>query len=65
MQQGLSKGGLAAAETSKLRYGIAQVLTGNTSQGHATLRSVTGNDGAAELARLWSLYARSKPSNAA
>lgn len=65
MQQGLSKGGLAAAETSKLRYGIAQVLTGNTSQGHATLRSVTGNDGAAELARLWSLYARSKPSSAA
>lgn len=65
MQQGLSKGGLAATETSKLRYGIAQVLTGNTSQAHATLRSVTGNDGAAELARLWSLYARSKPSNAA
>ncbi len=65
MQQGLSKGGLAAAEASKLRYGIAQVLSGNTSQAHATFRTVTGTDGAAELARLWSLFARSKPSNAA
>ena len=65
MQQGLSKGGLAAAEASKLRYGIAQVLSGNASQAHATLRSVTGTDGSAELARLWSLFARTKPSSAA
>jgi hypothetical protein len=60
MQQGLRKGGLQAAEAAKLRLGIAQVLSGNAANAHATFRSVAGRDGAADLARLWSLFARGK-----
>lgn len=64
MQQGLDKGGLKATETSKLRYGIAQALSGNANKAHATFRTVTGTDGAADLARLWALFAKSKSSTA-
>jgi hypothetical protein len=60
MQQGLRKGGLQAAEAAKLRLGIAQVLSGHAAKAHATFRSVAGHDGAADLARLWSLFARGK-----
>lgn len=61
MQQGISKGGLAAGDAARLRLGIAQVLTGDKARANATFRTVAGKDGAAELARLWALYARSKP----
>ncbi|MGC4061733.1 MAG: hypothetical protein QM749_13140 [Aquabacterium sp.] len=60
MQQGIDKGGLVAAEASKLRLGIAQVLVGQANKAGATFRSVSGKDGAADLARLWAVYARSK-----
>ncbi|TAK77246.1 MAG: hypothetical protein EPO12_15075 [Aquabacterium sp.] len=60
MQQGIDKGNLAAAEAAKLRLGIAQVLTGDKARANATFRSVAGQDGAADLARLWGLYARSR-----
>jgi len=59
IQQGITKGGLKRAEDAKLHLGIAQVLAGDT-KAQATLRSVGGNDGTADLARLWSLYARRK-----
>jgi len=59
MQQGIDKGG-PAADAGKLRYGIAQVLSGQTNKAGATFRSVGGKDGAADLARLWGVYARSK-----
>lgn len=65
IQQGLEKGGLAsAAETSKLRLGIAQVLNGQAQKASTTFRSVGGKDGAADLARLWAVYARSKSGTA-
>ena len=60
MQQGIAKGGLKRPEDAKLHLGIAQLLTGNTTQSQSTLRSVSGTDGTADLARLWSLYARRK-----
>lgn len=60
MQQGIDKGGLVAADASKLRYGIAQLLSGQAGKAGATFRTVGGKDGAADLARLWAVYARSK-----
>jgi outer membrane protein assembly factor BamD (BamD/ComL family) len=57
MQQGIAKGGLKRPEDAKLHLGIAQVLAGDA-KAQATLRSVGGSDGTADLARLWSLYAR-------
>jgi hypothetical protein len=58
MQQGIAKGGLKRPEDAKLHLGIAQLLTGDTTKAQTTLRSVSGTDGTADLARLWSLYAR-------
>ncbi len=58
MQQGIAKGGLKRPEDAKLHLGIAQVAAGDNVKAQATLRSVTGNDGTADLARLWTLYAK-------
>ncbi len=57
IQQGIAKGGLKRPEDAKLHLGIAQVMAGDA-KAQATLRSVGGNDGTADLARLWSLYAK-------
>jgi hypothetical protein len=64
IQEGVSKSGGQAIESAKLRLGIAQALSGNASNASATFRSISGRDGVADLARLWSLYVRGK-SNAA
>ena len=58
VQQGIKKGGLKRPEDAKLRLGEAQIHAGHKNQGVSTLKSVQGNDGAADLARLWALYAR-------
>lgn len=58
MQQGISKGGLKRPEDAKLHLGIAQMMAGENAKAQATLKSVSGNDGTSDLARLWSLYAR-------
>jgi hypothetical protein len=58
IQQGIKKGGLKRPEDAKLRLGEAQLQAGQKQQGVATLRTVQGNDGAADIARLWVLYAR-------
>jgi hypothetical protein len=58
IEQGIAKGGLKRPEDAKLHLGIAQLLSGkNKSKAVQTLRSVQGNDGAADLGRLWSVYA--------
>ena len=57
IQQGITKGGLKRPEDAKLHLGIAQALAGD-SKAQTTLRGVAGADGTADLARLWSLYAR-------
>jgi hypothetical protein len=58
MQQGIAKGGLKRPEDAKLHLGIAQLLAGDGAKAQATLKTVSGNDGTGDLARLWSLYAR-------
>ena len=58
MQQGIAKGGLKRPEDAKLHLAIAQVIAGDNAKAQATLKTVSGNDGTSDLARLWSLYAR-------
>jgi hypothetical protein len=60
MQQGIAKGNLKRPEDAKLHLGIAQLLSGDAAKAQSTLRTVAGIDGTADLARLWSLYARRK-----
>ncbi|MCY7316048.1 MAG: hypothetical protein LH480_10610 [Rubrivivax sp.] len=56
IQEGIVKGNLKRAEDAKLRLGMAQLQSPKTkSAAVQTLRSVKGNDGAAEIARLWTI----------
>ena len=61
MQQGLAKGHLKRPEDAKLHLGLAQWMAGENVQAQATLRTVGGSDGTADLARLWSLFVRISP----
>ena len=45
---------------AKLHLAIAYLLAGDNAKAQATLKTVSGNDGTADLARLWALYARRK-----
>jgi hypothetical protein len=58
IQQGIAKGGLKRPDDAKLHLGIAQLVAGDKAKAQATFKSVQGGDGTADLARLWSLYAR-------
>lgn len=58
MQQGIAKGGLKRPDDAKLHLAIAQLMAGEGAKAQATLKTVGGSDGTADLARLWSLYAR-------
>jgi len=60
MQQGIAKGNLKRAEDAKLHLAIAQLTAGETGKAQATLKTVGGSDGTADLARLWTLYAKRK-----
>ena len=60
MQQGIAKGGLKRPDDATLHLAIAQLMAGQTPKAQALLKTVVGNDGTADLARLWSLYARRK-----
>jgi hypothetical protein len=55
MEQGIKKGNLRRPEDAKLLLGVAQLQAGSRSRGVQTLRTVHGNDGTADLARLWML----------
>ena len=57
IQQGIAKGGLKRPEDAKLMLGKAQLAAGKKPQALQTLRSVQGNDGAADIARLWAIHA--------
>jgi tetratricopeptide (TPR) repeat protein len=60
IQKGIAKGNLKRPEDAKLRLGMAQMLSPKTrSAGVSTLRSVKGNEGAAEVARLWTILGAS------
>jgi hypothetical protein len=61
IEQGIAKGGLKRPEDAKLRLGLALLQSGkNKAKAVQTLRSVQGADGAADLGRLWALYANSQ-----
>ena len=58
IQKGIKKGGLKRAEDAKLRLGEAELAAGHRNRAVQTLKGVHGNDGTADLARLWVLEAR-------
>jgi hypothetical protein len=60
MQQGIAKDDLKRPEDAKLHLGIAYLVAGDAAKALATLKTVGGNDGTGDLARLWMLYARRK-----
>jgi hypothetical protein len=58
VEQGIKKGGLKRPDDAKLRLGEAQIYAGHKAKGVQTLKTVQGNDGTADIARLWILNAR-------
>ncbi len=60
MQQGIAKGGLRRADEAQLRLGMALVRAGRADDAKRTFALVQGNDGTADLARLWLLHLRSQ-----
>ena len=60
IQKGIAKGNLKRPEDAKLRLGMAQLQSAKTKTAAVqTLRSVKGSDGAAEIARLWTVLGNS------
>jgi len=57
IEQGIAKGGLKRPEDAKLHLGLALLQSGKKNKAVQTLRSVQGNDGGADLGRLWAVYA--------
>ncbi len=57
MKQGIAKGIAKNPDDAKLRLGYALVMAGKKDEGVEVLKSVTGNDGRADLARYWIMYA--------
>ena len=55
MKQGLDRGVAKQADDARLHYGAALVQAGQREQALAVLKSVQGEDGTADLARLWRL----------
>jgi tetratricopeptide (TPR) repeat protein len=53
IQRGLATPGIRNPEDARLQLGLAYLRAGNKAKANETFRSVKGNDGAAELARLW------------
>jgi len=59
IEQGIAKGSLKRPEDAKLKLGLAMLQSGkHKSKAVQVLRGVQGNDGAADLGRLWALYAQ-------
>lgn len=58
MEQGIKKGGLRRPNDAKLHLGIAYLQAGQKAKALQVFKTVGGTDGAADLARLWSLVAR-------
>lgn len=58
MEQGIKKGNLRQPEDAKLHLGEAYLIAGQKQKALAAFKSVGGNDGTADLARLWALQAR-------
>jgi hypothetical protein len=59
IEKGIAKGGLKRPEDAKLRLGQAMVLAGDP-KAAGVLRTVTGTDGTADLARMWIILGKRK-----
>jgi hypothetical protein len=56
IQKGIAKGSLKRADEARLRLGMAQLQSAKArAQAAATLRTVKGADGTADIARLWTI----------
>jgi hypothetical protein len=62
IEAGIAKGGLKHPDDAKLHLGYAYLQAGQKSKAIQALKSVQGTDGAADLARLWLIYANQKTS---
>jgi Tfp pilus assembly protein PilF len=60
MERGLQKGGLKQPEEAKLHLGLAYLNAGRKDKARQVFETVKGNDGSADLARLWAIKAKSK-----
>ncbi len=60
MEAGIKKGNLRRPEDAKLHLGLAYIQAGQKSKGVQTLKTVQGNDGVADLARLWIIFTQQK-----
>lgn len=55
MEQGIAKGGLKSIDEAKLHLGMAYLQAGKRDKATEVFKSIQGNDGAADLSRLWLL----------
>jgi Tfp pilus assembly protein PilF len=53
MQKGIAKGGFKRKDDANLHLGIAYLRAGQRAKATQAFKSVSGTDGAADLARLW------------
>lgn len=58
MEQGIKRPGLRRPDDAQLKLGIAYALAGEQAKAIEALAVVKGSEGATDVARLWSLYAR-------
>ncbi len=58
MQDGIAKGNLRRADDAQLKLGTALIQSGQKPKGVAALKLVTGQDGAQDLANLWTIFSR-------
>lgn len=65
MEQGIAKGVVKRPEDAKLRLGIAYAKAGRKAEAIKTFESVKGADGAADLAKYWTLWVNRVPAVAA
>lgn len=56
MNQGLAKGGLRRPDDAMLHLGLVQWRAGKIDDAQRSFAAVKGSDGAADLARLWTVY---------
>ncbi len=60
IEQGIAKGGLKHADDAQLRLGLALLQAKNKAKAVQVLRGIKGSDGAADIGRLWALYANTQ-----
>ena len=57
IEKAIAKGGLKRPDEASLRLGMAYLQAGDRANALKNLKSVGGNEGAAEVAKLWAFYA--------